>query len=178
VDQVLRLAQLAATINASHIKRGLITVHDVIQTSTVLSDGTNKDVLIPIPDKIRVIRDEIFTTNSAIEPGAIDIDPATLVRDEQSRIIILNGTAQSDLATRTAEYFRAQGLNVIEQTDTGQSQAISSLIIYTGKPYTIKYLSDLMKIPESQIVNKFNPDSPVDIEVVLGNDWANKNPLP
>jgi len=178
VDQVLRLAQLAQTIDTSHIKRGLITVKDVIQTSTVLSDGTNKDVLIPIPDKIRVIRDTIFTTNSAIKPGAAKVDLASLVRDEQSRITLLNGTAQSDLATRTAEYFRAQGLNVVEQTVASQSQAISSLIIYTGKPYTIKYLSDLMKIHESQIINKFNPDSPVDIEVVLGNDWANKNPLP
>ena len=153
-------------------------MHDVIQTSTVLSDGTNKDVLIPIPDKIRVVRDEIFTTNTAIEPGAIDIAPATLVRDEQARVTILNGTAQADLATRTAEYFRAQGLNVIEQTDTGQHQTASSLIIYTGKPYTISYLSNLMKIPEAQIINKFNPDSPVDIEVVLGVDWASRNPLP
>ena len=105
-------------------------------------------------------------------------DLATLVKNEKSRISLQNGTGQPGLATRTAEYFKAQGLNVIEQATAGQSQVTSSLIIYTGKPYTIKYLSNLLKIPESQITNKFNPDSPVDIEIVLGSDWGKRNPMP
>jgi LCP family protein required for cell wall assembly len=177
LDQVIKLAELAQSINTNDIKKGLITVHDVIQTSTVLSDGTNKDVLVPIPDKIRVITDEIFTANQAIKPGASS-DLATLVKNEKTRISLQNSSNQSDLATRTAEYFRAQGLNVVEQTTPGQATATSSLIVYNGKPYTIKYLSSLLKIPEAQITNKFNPDSPVDVVVILGSDWANKNPLP
>ena len=67
---------------------------------------------------------------------------------------------------------------MVEQTTADQAVSASSLIVYTGKPYTIKYLSGLLKIPESQITNKFNPDSPIDIEVVLGSSWANSNPLP
>ena len=177
LDQVIKLAQLAQTIDKSKIKRGLIKVTDVIQTTTVLSDGTNKDVLVPIPDKIRVIRDKVFTTSATIKPGASS-DLATLVKNEKSRISIKDSTGQTGLATRTVEYFKAQGLNVIEQTSADQPVASSSLIIYTGKPYTIKYLCNLFKIPESQITNQFNPDSPVDIEVVMGSDWVDKNPLP
>jgi len=177
LDQIIKLAELASQIDTKNIKRGLISVHDVIQTSTVLSDGTNKDVLVPIPDKISAIRDDIFTTNQAIKPGATS-DLATLVKNEKSRISLQNETSQSDLATRTAAYFGDQGLNVVEQTSPGQTAAISSMIVYTGKPYTIRYLSRLLNIPEAQITNKFNPDSPVDVEVILGNDWASKNPMP
>jgi hypothetical protein len=35
-----------------------------------------------------------------------------------------------------------------------------------------------MKIPNSRIFNKFNPDAKFDVEVILGSDWAYKNPLP
>jgi LCP family protein required for cell wall assembly len=177
LDQILKLALLAQSIDKSHIKRGLINVTDVIQTTTVL-DGLPHSALVPIPEKIRVIRDEVFTTNSAIKPGAAGGDAATLLRNEKSRVSIQNGAGEPKLATRTAEYFKAQGLNVVEQTSANQPQSTSSLYIYVGKPYTIKYLSSLLKIPESQIYNKFNPDSAVDIEIVLGNDWARKNPMP
>jgi LCP family protein required for cell wall assembly len=176
LDQVIKLAELAQSINTSKIKRGLIDVTDVIPASTVL-DGLAHSVLIPIPDKIRAIRDDVFTTNSAIKPGA-NSDQATLLKDEKSRISIQNATGQSGLVTRTAEYFKSQGLNVVELAVAGQTTATSSLIVYTGKPYTIKYLSSLLHIPESQITNKFNPDSPVDIEIVLGSNWTNINPLP
>jgi LCP family protein required for cell wall assembly len=176
LDQVIKMAQLAATIDTSKIKRGLIDDQSVMNAQAVLSDGTNKAVLVPIPEKISAIRDQVFTTNSTIKPGASS-NQADRVKDEKTRIAIQNGTGQSGLAARTVEYFKAQGLNVVEQTVSGQ-QSVSSIIIYTGKPYTIRYLATLLKISGTNIVNKFNPDSPVDIELVLGSDWASKNPLP
>jgi len=177
LDQVIKLALLAQTIDKGKIKQGLISVHDVIPAQTVLSDGTNKDVLVPIPDKIMAIRDQVFTINQTIKPGA-GSDLPTLVKNEKSRLSIQIGSSQAGLATRTAEFFKSQGLNVVSIDMAGQPAATSSLIVYTGKPYTIKYLSTLLKIPESQITNKFNPDSPVDIELVLGTDWSSANPLP
>jgi LCP family protein required for cell wall assembly len=177
LDQVIKLAQLAATIDTSKIKKGLIDQHSVINAQVVLSDGTNKAVLVPIPDKISAIRDYVFTTNSAIKPGAGN-DQASLLRDEKTRISIQNATGQSGLAARTVEYFKALGLNVVEQTIASQPVSTSSITIYTGKPYTIKYLTNLLKISDENIFNKFNPDSQIDIELVLGTDWANKNPMP
>jgi LCP family protein required for cell wall assembly len=177
LDQVIKLAELASTIDTSKIKRGLIDQHSVINAMAVMSDGTNKAVLVPIPDKIAAIRDYVFTTNSAIKPGA-GSNVAELVKNEKTRISIQNATGQSGLAARTVEYFKAQGLNVVEQTVAGQPQSTSSIIIYTGKPYTIRYLTGLLKIPDANIINKFNPDSPIDIDLVLGSDWATKNPMP
>ena len=177
LDQVIKLAQLAATIDTSKIKKGLIDEHSVINAQVVLSDGTNKAVLVPMPDKISAIRDYVFTTNSAIRPGA-GSDLVSLVKNEKTRISIQNATGQSGLIARTVEYFKALGLNVIEQKVAGQPVSTSSITIYTGKPYTIRYLIRLLNIPDTNIINKFNPDSPIDIELVLGTDWASKNPMP
>jgi polyisoprenyl-teichoic acid--peptidoglycan teichoic acid transferase len=177
LDQVIKLAELASTIDTSKIKRGLIDEHSVINAMAVLSDGTNKAVLVPIPEKISAIRDEVFTISSSIKPGA-GTNQAALIKNEKTRITIQNGTGQPGLAARTVEYLKAQGLNVVEQTDSAQPQSSSSIIIYTGKPYTIRYLTSLLKIQDANIINKFNADSPVDIELVLGSDWANKNPMP
>jgi len=177
LDQVITLAELAATIDTSKIKKGLIDDKSVYNAQVVLTDGTNKAVLVPIPDKIAAIRDYVFTTNSAIKPGAGN-DQTELVRSEKTRISIQNATGQAGLAARTVEYFKALGLNVVDQEVAAQPQSTSSIIIYTGKPYTIRYLVSLLKIPDTQIINKFNPDSPIDIELILGTDWASKNPLP
>ena len=177
LDQVIKLAQLAATIDTSKIKKGLIDDQSVLNAQVVLSDGTNKAVLIPIPDKINAIRDYVFTTNSAIKPGAAS-DQISLMKSEKTRISIQNATGQSGLIARTVEYFKALGMNVIEQTVASQPVSTSSITIYTGKPYTIRYLTRLLNIPDTNIINKFNPDSPIDIELVLGTDWASKNPMP
>jgi hypothetical protein len=50
--------------------------------------------------------------------------------------------------------------------------------VYNGKPYTIKYLAELMRVPNSLITFNFNPDNYADVVVVLGTDWASSNPLP
>ncbi len=134
IDQVIRLAQLAATIDTSKIKRGLIDDQSVLNAQAVLSDGTNKAVLIPIPEKISAIRDEIFTTNSTIKPGASN-NQAALVKDEKTRISIQNATGQSGLAARTVEYFKAQGLNVVEQTVSAQQVSFIDHHLYRQALY-------------------------------------------
>jgi hypothetical protein len=35
-----------------------------------------------------------------------------------------------------------------------------------------------MDLANVQIVHEFNPASPVDIEIRLGDDWLNNNPMP
>jgi hypothetical protein len=53
------------------------------------------------------------------------------------------------------------------------------VILYSGKLYTLKYLQSMFGIDSStQILIKPDPTSSVDVEVRLGNDWANSNPMP
>ena len=53
------------------------------------------------------------------------------------------------------------------------------IYLYSPKLYTLKYLQAVFGITSStQIRIQPDPTSTVDIEVRLGNDWANSNPMP
>jgi hypothetical protein len=52
-------------------------------------------------------------------------------------------------------------------------------VLYSPKLYTLKYLQALFGINSStQILISPDPNSTVDVEVRLGNDWANGNSMP
>jgi LCP family protein required for cell wall assembly len=174
LDQVIKLALLAQQIDVKNIRRGAIGSDSAYPATS--PDGLS--ILIPIPDKVRLDRDEIFTVGGPVGPVEVNGDPAELMKAEKTRISVQNGTQMVDLATRTGEYFRSLGLNVVEETNADQFYDGSVMIVYTGKPYTIKFLSDTMKIPTSRIFNRYNPDSQVDVAVILGNDWAVDNTIP
>ncbi len=173
LDQVIRLALLGAQVNG--VKSRVIGTDSILISTS--PDGLS--ILIPLPDKVRLVRDYIFTIKGPVGPAAaVAGNPAKLMADEKSRISVQNGTQSAGLATQTSEYLKSMKLNVVEEKNADQLYDSSIIIIYTGKPYTIKYLADLMKIPSSHIFNRFNPDSQVDLAVIVGNDWANKNPMP
>jgi LCP family protein required for cell wall assembly len=168
-DQMLRLALLALDIPTDNIKKGIISPPDMVQFETL---PTGAQVLRPIPDQIRVLRDDIFTTTGAIAPSIPTDDPAAAAKVENARISVLNGAGVEGLAGRTADYLSAQGLDVATVANADRLDYAKSIIIdYTGKPYTAKYLMDLMGLSESQILSQANPDSDVDLAVILGADW-------
>jgi hypothetical protein len=52
------------------------------------------------------------------------------------------------------------------------------IILYSPKLYTLKYFQSLFGITSNtQIWIRPDPTSTVDVEVRLGNDWANNNPM-
>ncbi len=145
--------------------------------------GTSPDglsIAIPIFDKIRLLRDDIFTAGGSTSPVAakLETDPNVLVQQEQARISVQNGTLTEGLATRTSEYLRSQGMNVVEETNADNQYEATTLIILNGKPYTIKRLAEMMNVQNGNILNSYNPDASSDIIVIVGNDWAASNPMP
>jgi LCP family protein required for cell wall assembly len=168
-DQMLRLALLALDIPKDNIKTGIIGPPDMVQFET-LPDGAQ--VLRPNPDQIRVLRDDIFTTTGAIGPSIPTDDPAAAAKVENAKVSVLNGAGVEGLAGLTADYLKAQGLNVTNVGNADRLDYAKSIIIdYTGKPYTAKYLMNLMGLSESQILSQSNPESDVDLAVILGADW-------
>jgi hypothetical protein len=123
------------------------------------------------------LRDEIFAT-APISPLAANMQPADLMKAEAARISVLNGSATTGLAARTMEYLQSQGANITNTGNADQPYAVSAIIDYTGKPYTLKYLVDLMQIQPNQIFSRYDPASQVDVVVLLGNDWAASDILP
>ena len=111
LDQVFKLANFAIGIDRSNIRSFVID-------STCVTFGYSPDqqeILIPIPDKIRLLRDEAFTSGGPISPVANGqngnlADVKTLVTDENARISIQNGSWMTGLAGSTANYPEKPGL--------------------------------------------------------------------
>lgn len=173
LDQVIQLALLSQQIDKSNIRHGVITAN--MFTFGKSPDGL--DILKPIPDQIRLLRDEIFTTGGPVGPAAIASDPVELMKAEAARVSVQNATMTPGLASETANYFKSLGMNVVEETNA-ELTASSMVIDYTGNPYTVNYLVQTMHIEPARIYNRFDPNAQVDVVVILGNDWANNNTMP
>jgi LCP family protein required for cell wall assembly len=173
LNQIIQLAVLAQKIPPQNIKREMIWYQQVINGKS--PDGL--DVMIPIPDKIRLLRDQMFTESGPLSPAAQASDPVSLVKQENASIRIENASGKPGLETRTGDLLKGQGLNVVDEQLAGQISGGSQILIYAGKPYTIKYLAGMLKLTSSSIINHFDPaGSPNDITIVLGKDWAKTMP--
>jgi LCP family protein required for cell wall assembly len=174
LDQALKLALFAQQISPDKIKKGVIGPPNQVEFA---KSPTGLDILIPIPDAIRILRDEIFTTGGPASPAAVNQDSVALMKAENARVAINNGSTTVGLATQTTDYFRNLGVNVTETGNADRAFTNTQIYIYSGKPYTASYLADVMKVSSGQIINQFQPDANVDILVVLGQDWARDNPI-
>jgi polyisoprenyl-teichoic acid--peptidoglycan teichoic acid transferase len=170
LDQVIRLAWLVKDINVDAIKRGIIGPPKDVEFATNPSDG--QAILIPVPDQIRILRDEVFATGGPVGPAAVAEDPAELMKTEQARILLRNGTTTAGLAGKTSDILKGLGMNITGEDNADQAYSVTTIIDYTGKPYTARYLIEQMKIPSARVINRFDPNSSVDLEIILGEDWA------
>jgi len=170
LDEALRLAWLISQIPDENIKRGVIGPPDQVLLVTN-TDGTQQ-VLKPITDKIRLLRDEVFTNTGPVSPAAVNQDLASLVVEEGARVAVLNGSATPGLAASTSEYLSSQGMNVVQTDNAQRATPYTEVIFYTGKPYTVKYLVELMSIDPIRIFHVNDPTSAVDVTVILGDQWA------
>jgi LCP family protein required for cell wall assembly len=170
MDQMVSLAWLAQSIPAENIKKGVITASEVNFASS--PDGA-QSILKPISSKIRMLRDEVFSSLPTLPQDDLE----TLMKDEQARLSVLNGSGGEGLADRTGNFLKSKGANVVN-TGNAQYSDLTTIVDHTGKPYTVRYLTELMKVQESQIKLQYDPNAQVDVEVYLGADWANSNSLP
>jgi hypothetical protein len=172
LDQIVQLALLAKDVPDEGIRSAIINSDDV--TFGKSPDGL--DILKPISDKIRIKRDEVFTTGGPVSPAAVTGDTTELMKQENARLSVQNATYTAGLASETATYFKEQGMNVVEETNA-ELTSTSMLIDYTGKPYTLNFLAKMMNIPTTRIYSRFDPNAQFDVAVVLGEDWAASNPM-
>jgi hypothetical protein len=136
----------------------------------------------PLPDKIRELRDQVFTFGGAVSPlagqGQLTLEQLTpLMQADAARVRVLNGSVAGGLENMTGQFLVNQGMQV---TEAGFTEGTNStlIILYAPKLYTMKYLQTLFGITSNtQILLRPDPVSSVDVEVRLGNDWANSNPI-
>jgi LCP family protein required for cell wall assembly len=168
LDQMIGLGAMALQIDPATITRGVIGPPDMVLLE-VLPDGAQ--VLKPVPDQIRLLRDEIFTLTDAVAPSIELDDPAAASAQEGARVAVRNGAGIEGLATSTADYLRGLGVNVVEVGNADRMDYTKTVIVdYTGNPYTSRYLMTLLELDPSQILFQTVPDSPVDVAVICGPD--------
>jgi LCP family protein required for cell wall assembly len=170
LDDAIRLAVLVRDIPREDIKNGVID-HRMIAYDNVILGGMNASIMKPLPDKIRILRDEIFTAGGPLGPMAEGhIIPLMLA--DNAHVRILNGTSIPKLDTRTGTYLRAKGM-LVSEFGTAKPSGQTMIILYSPKLYTLKFLLSIFHITRSnQILIKPDPSQTVDIEIRLGSDWS------
>ncbi|MGB7873376.1 MAG: LCP family protein [Anaerolineales bacterium] len=172
-DDALRLGVLLSKIPRENIKRGVID-YTMVTLDNVILGGQNASIFKPIPDKIRVLRDEIFSAAGPLSPMASG-DPAALMQEDAARVRVVNGTFTEGLPERTGNFLLAQGMQVVEAGGYAERQYNrTTIVMYGPKLYTLRYLITAFGVDAtSQIL--FAPDatSNVDIEIRVGADALN-----
>lgn len=175
LQQAVQLVFLAAQIPENNIQYLHISHDAVIDTTS----WNGMAILQPIPEKIMQLRDSLFS----VEPVSsseivINMDPDERIREEDASITIRNGTFTPGLAASTSEYLKSMDFRIVDLANADQVYDQTTIIDYTGKPYTIEYLAKLLNVSPGKIYQRFEPDSTVDITIILGEDWAENNNLP
>jgi LCP family protein required for cell wall assembly len=173
LNQIVQLAWKAMEIPFENIEMVVIGPQYVtIETSP---DGLA--ILKPIPDKIRLLRDEVFGSGGLIGPVA-EGDLAERVKQEAPTIRVLNGSYQAGLEESTAEWLREQGFNV-QEVGVGNAAAVSRVTLQGFAPYGLNWIVENVGIQTAQIANDFTADrTQPDLVLILGDDWAYANPMP
>ncbi len=173
LEDAIKLAVLGKDISPASIKSEVIDETMVTFDSTVLG-GEAASVLKPITDKIRILRDQIFTSTGPLSPIAQG-DPVSLMRAEEARVRVLDGTF-TGLDQRAGVFFQSQGMNVTEVGAADGAYSSTVVVVYGPKLYTLRYLQSVFGISHTQIRFSPDPNSTVDIEIRLGSDIAGSIP--
>ncbi len=169
LDEVIKLAVLAQRVPEENIQRGAVSAAEV--TFAMTPDG--RSVLIPRPEKIRQLRDEVFLVSTGtlgpLTPGS----PQERMALEGVKIVLLNGSLVDGLAGRTQILLESMGANIVEASN-GDTRNHTRIVDYTGSPHTVNFLAEYFGLSPGNYEIQYDPNSPVDVVVTLGIDWSTK----
>jgi polyisoprenyl-teichoic acid--peptidoglycan teichoic acid transferase len=172
-DDALKLGVLLSQIPKEKIKRGVID-YTMVTFDNVILGGQDAAIFKPIPDKIRVLRDEIFSATGALSPMASG-DQTALMQEDAARVRVVNGTYTEGLPERTGNYLLAQGMQVVEAGGYADQQyERTTIVMYAPKLYTLRYLITAFGVDAvNQIIFSPDPGATVDVEIRVGADALN-----
>lgn len=182
-EDALKLAVLGKDISVDTVKTGVIDPQQgmAIFDKTILG-GEDASILKPVMDKIRVLRDEIFTSTGPTSPVAVPIGYtditiiAQAMQQEEARVRIMDGTFTPGLDQRAGAVFQSYGMNVTEVAPSPEVYSQTVVVVYGPKLYTIKWLQGTFGLSDRQIRFAPDPNQSVDIEIRIGSDLAGSIP--
>jgi polyisoprenyl-teichoic acid--peptidoglycan teichoic acid transferase len=175
VRQIFELAWDIQQIPDERVHRYIIGHDQVVETFSY--DGMA--ILQPIPDALLQLRDEVFSTAPPPSPAEIsNLSLEELVAAETASVSVRNGTIMIGLAARTDDFLRSKGIEPTEVTNADQLYEQTTIFDYSGKPKTVEYLAQVFGVVPSKLYHSYDPSSPYDIVIILGDDWAANNSMP
>ena len=173
LKDALALGILATKVEVEDISIRVIGEEHIVYGSS----PDDLSILIPLPDKIRELRDEIFATSGSLTP-AMEGDPLVLMQLESARITIQNASYDPNLGQRTANYLTSLGANVVGVEQAGTAYETTAIIDHSGNPYTLGYLVSTMGIYSTRIYHQLAMNGSNDVVLILGTQWQYNNPMP
>jgi LCP family protein required for cell wall assembly len=173
LDEVIKLAYLAQKVPEENIARRAISAADVLFAQS----PDEQSILVPLPEQIRQLRDDVFlTTTGTLGPLMPGTEQERMIA-EAARVVVSNGSTVEGLAARTRDFLLEKGVNVI---DISNSEPTPNTIIidFTGNPHTVRYLAELFGVLPGNYLIEYDLNSPVDVQIKVGVDWANSGMLP
>ncbi|TET54484.1 MAG: LytR family transcriptional regulator [Anaerolineales bacterium] len=165
LTKIIALARLASEVDPANL-----SFHAIDGDYTIFWETPDQEqVLLPLRDRIRELRDHIFPAGPAPQGS----DAQAQLEDEAAQIQVLNGTVVSGLASETRELLIQQGLDVTGVSNADRSDYTESLIIvHASKTFTAEYMRELLGLQPTAVVHAGGPAGEYDIVVILGADYA------
>ena len=146
LDELIRLALLAKSIPDEKIQQGVLGKEYVL-----FAESPDKlSILIPLPDKIHLLRDQIFAATGGLGPGTPG-QSVDQMKAENPRLAVFNGSTDGSLLDKTSKWLATQGASVIQTEIADQVSLYTTVTDYTGNPFTIKYLVETLGINQTAL---------------------------
>jgi anionic cell wall polymer biosynthesis LytR-Cps2A-Psr (LCP) family protein len=166
LDEIIALARLATQVDPDDIRFAVIDERYTMFHET--EDG--KQVLVLLRERMRELRDDIFTAEEVSAPEATD--SSSQLEREAATVEVLNGTLTAGLAADVTERLRQEGLNVTHTGNADRQDVAESLVVaHTDKTYTAQYIARFLNLPESALVQGSELAAEYDVSLILGADY-------
>lgn len=166
INEAVQLALLIEKIPADNIRSAVIDYNYVYSETA----PNGQQVLVPIRDKIRELRDDLFAPPTVPTPTFDDLPEG--MKQEDARIGILNGTRIFGLAAATQSYLEDYDFSIVEigNADSAEFQT-TQIIDYGSNPDTAAFLVRLMGLRPLNIFSGEEAEGDYDLLIILGDDW-------
>jgi LCP family protein required for cell wall assembly len=159
LGDILSLAPVALELSPQRISSRFI---GSAQT-TGWTNAEGWQVLLPQYEEIQRVAASLYAPLSASEGQAVG---------EDARVQVLNGTYRRQLAKIVADQLHWQGLDVVETGLADSPDYLETrIIVFADKPKAIEVLMKVLRVKAGNVSYQPDPTQPVDIQVILGNDY-------
>jgi LCP family protein required for cell wall assembly len=166
LDEIIALARLATQVDPDDIRFAVIDERYTMFHET--EDG--KQVLVLLRERMRELRDDIFTAEEVSAPE--ETDSSSQLEREAATVEVLNGTLTAGLAADVTERLRQEGVNVTHTGNADRQDVAESLVVaHTDKTYTAQYIARFLNLPESALVQGSELAAEYDVSLILGADY-------